>query len=79
MYHPSLPPSLPPSLLGLCVRSVCWDGEKVVAGTKDSEVYEISVQDKDNPRVIVQVWKTASDSGYKTRGAFNKFVNLRSV
>ena len=40
---------------GLCVRSVCWEGEKVLAGTKDSEVFEIELQSQDNPRVIVQV------------------------
>ena len=43
-----------PCSLGLCVRSVCWDGDKVLAGTKDSEVFEVSVEDRDNPRVIVQ-------------------------
>ena len=35
------------------VRSVCWQGEKVLAGTKDSEVYEISVKDRSNPKVVV--------------------------
>ena len=48
---------VPSSLLpaGLCVRSVCWAGEKVLVGTKDSEVVEVTVQDKDNPTVITQV------------------------
>lgn len=41
-------------LVGLCVRSVCWEGEKVLVGTKDSEVFEVVVQDRDNPKVIVQ-------------------------
>ena len=35
------------------VRSVCWAGEKVLVGTKDSEVFELSVQDRDNPRLLV--------------------------
>ena len=48
---------VPSSLLpaGLCVRSVCWAGEKVLVGTKDSEVVEVTVQDKDNPTIITQV------------------------
>ena len=37
------------------MRSVCWEGEKVLAGTKNSEVFEVSVQDRENPKVIVQV------------------------
>ena len=35
------------------VRSVCWAGEKVLVGTKASEVFEVSVQDRDNPRLLV--------------------------
>ena len=40
--------------VGLCVRSVCWEGERVLVGTKDGEVFEVVVQDRNNPRVIVQ-------------------------
>ncbi len=35
------------------VRSVSWAGEKVLVGTKDSEMFELSVQDRDNPRLLV--------------------------
>lgn len=38
---------------GLVVRSVCWQGEKVLAGTKDSEVFELSVGDRAHPQVLV--------------------------
>lgn len=40
---------------GLCIKSVCWVGEKVLAGTKDGEVFEVEVQDRDNPTAVVQV------------------------
>ena len=40
---------------GLCVRSVCWEEGKVLAGTKDGEVFEASAQDLDNPVAIVEV------------------------
>ena len=39
--------------IGLVVRSVCWSGEKVLAGTKSSEVYEVSVQDQTHPLLLV--------------------------
>ena len=56
--HISIYPfSINPSVhffIGLCLRSVCWDGEKVLAGTKDGEVFEITVQDRDNPTTLVQ-------------------------
>ena len=42
-------------VLGLCVRSVCWEKENIVVGTKDGEVMEITVADRDNPSVLVQV------------------------
>ena len=38
---------------GLVVRSVCWAGKRVLVGTKDSEVYEISVEDRTHPLLIV--------------------------
>ena len=55
--HPIIHFSIHPSVhffIGLCVRSVCWDGEKLLAGTKDGEVFEITVQDRDNPTTLVQ-------------------------
>ena len=36
------------------MRSVCWEGERVLVGTKGGEVFEVVVQDRNNPRVIVQ-------------------------
>ena len=45
---------------GLCVRSVCWDGERVLVGTKDSEVVEVTVSDKHNPTIITQVTRVIS-------------------
>jgi hypothetical protein len=41
-------------LVGLCVRSVCWRGEKVLIGTQDSEIFEVGANDKDKPRCLVQ-------------------------
>ena len=35
------------------VRSVCWAGDKVLVGTRGSKVFELSVQDRDNPRLLV--------------------------
>ena len=35
------------------MRSVCWAGDKVLVGTRGSEVFELSVQDRDNPRLLV--------------------------
>ena len=43
----------PTSIAGLTVRSVCWSGERVLAGTKGSEVYEVSVQDQARPLLLV--------------------------
>ena len=39
--------------VGLIVRSVCWNGERVLAGTKGSEVYEVSVQDQTHPLLLL--------------------------
>lgn len=39
---------------GLCIRSVCWEGENILIGTKDGEVFQITVQDRDNPLALVQ-------------------------
>ena len=38
-----------------------------MVGTKDSEVLEVTVQDKDNPRIIVQVDSAAVASSSLTR------------
>ena len=32
---------------------MCWNGEKVLAGTKGSEVYEVSVKDQTRPLLLV--------------------------
>ena len=41
--------------LGLSVRSVCWGGEKILAGTNGGEIFEISAADKEKPMTLVQV------------------------
>ena len=38
----------------MCIRSVCWEGENILIGTKDGEVFQITVQDRDNPLALVQ-------------------------
>lgn len=37
----------------LIVRSVCWRGDKVLAGTQDSQIYEIGLSEKDKPRPVM--------------------------
>lgn len=39
---------------GLCIRSVCWKGEMVLVGTKDGEIFEVSVHDRNKPQCLVQ-------------------------
>ncbi|XP_033734062.1 echinoderm microtubule-associated protein-like 6 [Pecten maximus] len=39
---------------GLCVRSVCWRGERVLCGTQDSEIFEVLVRERDKPQCLVQ-------------------------
>ncbi|KAL5008221.1 hypothetical protein ScPMuIL_013802 [Solemya velum] len=39
---------------GLCIRSICWRGDKVLVGTQDSEIFEIAVRDRDKPQCLVQ-------------------------
>jgi WD40 repeat protein len=39
---------------GLCVRSVCWRGDQLLAGTQDSEIFEIQVKSRDKPLCVVQ-------------------------
>ena len=41
--------------LGLCVRSVCWEGQQVLIGTKCSEILEVSTDSRDNPKMLAQV------------------------
>ena len=41
--------------LGLCVRSVCWEGRQVLIGTKCSEILEVSTDSRDNPKMLAQV------------------------
>jgi hypothetical protein len=40
--------------IGLCIRSVCWRGDKVLVGTQDSEIFEIGVRNRDKPSCLVQ-------------------------
>ena len=37
------------------MRSVCWGGEKILAGTNGGEIFEITAADKDKPITLVQV------------------------
>ncbi len=39
---------------GLVVRSVDWRTDRVLAGTQDGEVFEISVSDRSKPKCLVQ-------------------------
>ena len=39
---------------GLSIRSVCWRGDKVLAGTQDSEIFEVILAEKEKPRCLVQ-------------------------
>lgn len=39
----------------LQVRSVCWDGGRLLAGTRDSEVFQVSLQSRDSPACVMQV------------------------
>eukprot|EP00794_Sanderia_malayensis_P020047 gene20047-22014_t len=39
---------------GLSVRSVCWGGERILAGTNGGEIFEIVAADKEKPITLVQ-------------------------
>ncbi|KAM4607535.1 echinoderm microtubule-associated protein-like 6 isoform 3-T3 [Polymixia lowei] len=39
---------------GLSIRSVCWRADRILAGTQDSEVFEVMVRDRDKPLLIMQ-------------------------
>lgn len=42
------------SLSGLSIRSVCWRADRILAGTQDSEIFEVMVRDRDKPLLIIQ-------------------------
>ncbi|XP_041352370.1 echinoderm microtubule-associated protein-like 6 isoform X2 [Gigantopelta aegis] len=44
----------PDGYKGLSIRSVCWRGDRCLAGTQDSEIFEIVVKDRDKPQCLVQ-------------------------
>ena len=37
------------------MRSISWVGGNILVGTKDSDIYEISVGERDKPRLLLQV------------------------
>uniref|UniRef100_A0A3P9NF13 Echinoderm microtubule-associated protein-like 6 n=1 Tax=Poecilia reticulata TaxID=8081 RepID=A0A3P9NF13_POERE len=39
---------------GLSVRSVCWKADRILAGTQDSEIFEVMVRDRDKPVLLMQ-------------------------
>ncbi|KAI1896973.1 hypothetical protein AGOR_G00100430 [Albula goreensis] len=39
---------------GLSIRSVCWKADRILAGTQDSEIFEVMVRDRDKPMLIMQ-------------------------
>uniref|UniRef100_A0A673H0C0 Echinoderm microtubule-associated protein-like 6 n=1 Tax=Sinocyclocheilus rhinocerous TaxID=307959 RepID=A0A673H0C0_9TELE len=39
---------------GLSIRSVCWRADRILAGTQDSEIFEVMVRDRDKPMLIMQ-------------------------
>ncbi|CAB1343776.1 unnamed protein product [Coregonus sp. 'balchen'] len=38
----------------LSIRSVCWRADRILAGTQDSEIFEVMVRDRDKPLLIIQ-------------------------
>lgn len=46
--------SHPFSLSGLSIRSVCWKADRILAGTQDSEIFEVMVRDRDKPVLLMQ-------------------------
>lgn len=40
--------------LGLSIRSVCWKADRLLAGTQDSEIFEVIVRERDKPMLILQ-------------------------
>ncbi|XP_007440803.2 echinoderm microtubule-associated protein-like 6, partial [Python bivittatus] len=39
---------------GLSIRSVCWKADRLLAGTQDSEIFEVIVRERDKPMLIMQ-------------------------
>ncbi|XP_075902321.1 echinoderm microtubule-associated protein-like 6 [Nelusetta ayraudi] len=39
---------------GLSIRSVCWRADRILAGTQDSEIFEVMVRERDKPLLIMQ-------------------------
>ncbi|EGW07847.1 Echinoderm microtubule-associated protein-like 6 [Cricetulus griseus] len=39
---------------GLSIRSVCWKADRLLAGTQDSEIFEVIVRERDKPVLILQ-------------------------
>ena len=39
---------------GLSIRSVCWRADRVLAGTQDSEIFEVMVRERDKPVLLMQ-------------------------
>lgn len=39
---------------GLSIRSVCWKADRILAGTQDSEIFEVMVRDRDKPVLLMQ-------------------------
>ena len=42
------------SLPGLSIRSVCWKADRLLAGTQDSEIFEVIVRERDKQMLILQ-------------------------
>lgn len=42
------------SVSGLSIRSVCWKADRILAGTQDSEIFEVMVRDRDKPVLLMQ-------------------------
>ena len=41
-------------ITGLILRSVCWKGDRVIAGSQGSEIFEAVVNDPSKTRCIMQ-------------------------
>ncbi|XP_036071655.1 echinoderm microtubule-associated protein-like 6 isoform X3 [Oryzias melastigma] len=39
---------------GLSIRSVFWKADRILAGTQDSEIFEVMVRDRDKPILLMQ-------------------------
>ncbi|XP_061915415.1 echinoderm microtubule-associated protein-like 6 isoform X1 [Entelurus aequoreus] len=38
----------------LSIRSVCWRADRILAGTQDGEIFEVMVQERDKPLLLMQ-------------------------